>query len=266
MTNDKFFSIDRLSIQFGGLRAVDEVSFDVASSSIFSVIGPNGAGKTSIFNCISGLYRPDSGKILFKGTDITGLKPYRVARKGIARTFQNIELFSRMTTMENLMLGRHIHMKTGIWSGATFFRRGSRAAQEEIRHRARVERIIDLLDLQSARNQFAGGLPYGTQKLVELGRALALEPELLLLDEPSAGMNSEERQDLIFWIKDIQDELGVTILLIEHDMRMVMDISDRILVLNFGRSIAEGSPDEIQSHPEVLKAYLGEDEGTGNAA
>ncbi len=266
MTNDKFFSIDRLSIQFGGLRAVDGVSFDVASSSIFSVIGPNGAGKTSIFNCISGLYKPDSGKILFKGADITGQKPYRIARKGIARTFQNIELFSRMTTMENLMLGRHIHMKTGIWSGATFFRRGSSAAQEETRHRARVERIIDLLDLQSARNQFTGGLPYGTQKLVELGRALALEPELLLLDEPSAGMNAEERQDLIFWIKDIQDELGVTILLIEHDMKMVMDISDRILVLNFGRSIAEGSPDEVQSHPEVLKAYLGEDESTENDA
>jgi branched-chain amino acid transport system ATP-binding protein len=164
------------------------------------------------------------------------------------------------------MLGRHIHMKTGVWSGATFFRKGSKAAREEIKHRARVERIIDLLDLQSARNQFVGGLPYGMQKLIELGRALALEPELLLLDEPSAGMNSEERQDLIFWIKDIQDELGVTILLIEHDMRMVMDISDRILVINFGKPITEGSPEEVQQHPEVLKAYLGEDEDIEHAA
>jgi branched-chain amino acid transport system ATP-binding protein len=266
MTNDRLFSVDRLSISFGGLVAVDKVSLEVESGSIFSIIGPNGAGKTTIFNCISGLYRPDSGKIYFKGEDITGLKPYRVAQKGIARTFQNIELFSRMTTMENLMLGRHIHMKTGIWSGATFFRRGSKAAQEEIEHRARVEKIIDLLDLQSARNQFVGSLPYGTQKLIELGRALALEPQLLLLDEPSAGMNSEEKQDLIFWIKDIQDELTVTILLIEHDMKMVMDISDRILAINFGRPITDGIPEEVQRHPEVLKAYLGEDDAIGNAA
>jgi len=256
----KFFSLDSLTIRFGGLVAVDRVTLNVEPGSIFSIIGPNGAGKTTIFNCVSGLYKPDSGKIYFKGEDITGLKPYRIAQKGIARTFQNIELFSRMTTMENLMLGRHIHMKTGVWSGSTFFRRGSKAAQEEIEHRERVERIIDLLDLQSARNQFVGGLPFGTQKLVELGRALALEPELLLLDEPSAGMNSEEKQDLIFWIKDIQDELGVTILLIEHDMRMVMDISDRILAINFGKPIAEGIPEEVQRHPEVLKAYLGEDE------
>jgi branched-chain amino acid transport system ATP-binding protein len=180
--------------------------------------------------------------------------------KGIARTFQNIELFSRMTTMENLMLGRHIHIKTGVLGGATFFRRKSKAALEEIQHRERVEQIIDLLDLQAARNQFVGGLPYGTQKLIELGRALALEPELLLLDEPSAGMNTEEKQDLIFWIKDIQDELGVTILLIEHDMKMVMDISDRILAINFGKFITEGIPEQVQKHPEVLKAYLGEDE------
>ncbi|MBC8460444.1 MAG: ABC transporter ATP-binding protein [Deltaproteobacteria bacterium] len=266
MTNDKLFFIDRLSISFGGLVAVDRVSFQVESGSIFSIIGPNGAGKTTIFNCISGLYKPDSGKILFNGEDMTGLKPHRVAQKGIARTFQNIELFSRMTTMENLMLGRHIHMKTGVWSGATFFRRGSKAAQEEIEHRARVEKIIDLLDLQSARNQFVGSLPYGTQKLIELGRALALEPKLLLLDEPSAGMNSEEKQDLIFWVKDIQDELGVTILLIEHDMKMVMDISDRILAINFGRPIIEGNPEDVQKHPEVLKAYLGEDEVVEHAA
>ena len=263
MTKDNFFSIDRLSVSFGGLTAVDKVSLSVQHGTIFSIIGPNGAGKTTIFNCINGLYKPKAGQIIFKGEDITNLKPHRIAQRGIARTFQNIELFSRMTTMENLMLGRHIHMKAGVWSGATFFRRGSKAAQEEIRHRWRVERIIDLLDLQAARNQFVGSLPYGMQKLVELGRALALEPELLLLDEPSAGMNSEERQDLIFWIKDIQDELGVTILLIEHDMEMVMDISDRILVINFGKPITEGSPEAVQQHPEVLKAYLGEDGDIG---
>jgi len=266
MPDEDFFSLSNLTIRFGGLVAVDKVTLNVTPGSIFSIIGPNGAGKTTIFNCISGIYKPDSGTIFFRGEDITGLKPYSIAQKGIARTFQNIELFSRMTTMENLMLGRHIHMKTGVWSGSTFFRRSSKAAQEEIRHRERVEQIIDLLDLQSVRNQFVGGLPYGTQKLVELGRALALEPELLLLDEPSAGMNSEEKQDLIFWIKDIQDELEVTILLIEHDMRMVMDISDRILVINFGKPIAEGLPEEVQKHPEVLKAYLGEDEIIERAA
>ncbi|MBW2615467.1 MAG: ABC transporter ATP-binding protein [Deltaproteobacteria bacterium] len=260
MTNNQFFSMDNLTITFGGLVAVDRVSINVKPGSIFSIIGPNGAGKTTIFNCISGLYKPDSGAIFFKGEDIIGLKPHRIAQKGISRTFQNIELFSRMTVMENLMLGRHIHMKTGIWTGATFFRRGSSAAKDEIKHRERVEHIIDLLDLQAARNQFVGGLPYGTQKLVELGRALALEPKLLLLDEPSAGMNSEEKQDLIFWVKDIQDELGVTILLIEHDMKMVMDISDRILAINFGKPITEGNPEEVQKHPEVLKAYLGEDD------
>lgn len=255
-----FFSVDNLIVAFGGLKAVDKVSFKINRKTIFSIIGPNGAGKTTIFNCINGLYIPDTGKIIFNGEDITGLKPHKIARKGIARTFQNIELFSRMTTMENLMLGRHIHINTGVLSGATFFRRKSKASLEEIKHRERVEQIIDLLDLQSARNQFVGGLPYGTQKLIELGRALALEPDLLLLDEPSAGMNTEEKQDLIFWIKDIQDELGITILLIEHDMKMVMDISDRILAINFGKPIGEGIPEEIQNNPEVLKAYLGEEE------
>ncbi len=255
-----FFRVEDLSISFGGLQALAEITFEVQKGMIFAIIGPNGAGKTTLFNCISGIYRPDKGRIIFKGREIQRQKPDKIARLGIARTFQNIELFSHMTTMENLMLGRHIHMKTGLFRGAFLWGRRSFAGREEVAHRQRVEQIIDLLDLQSVRNKMVGALPYGTQKLVELGRALALEPELLLLDEPCAGMNSEEKQDTIFWIKDIQDELGVTILLIEHDMKMVMDISERILVLNFGRIIAEGTPSEVQRHPEVLKAYLGEEQ------
>ncbi len=257
----EFLSVRNLTVKFGGLVAVAGVSFQLRRGEVYSIIGPNGAGKTTIFNCISGIYKPSDGQILFKGRPIHGSKPHQIARLGVARTFQNIELFSRMTTMENLMLGRHLHMKTGVWTGATFWRRNSPAVRDEVRHRQHVEKIIDLLDLQSARDHFVGMLPYGTQKLVELGRALALEPELLLLDEPSAGMNSEERQDLIFWIKDIQDEFGVTILLIEHDMGMVMDISDRVQAINFGSPIVEGTPQAVQSHPEVLRAYLGEDEG-----
>ncbi len=252
--------IENLTIAFGGIKAVNNVSFEVEKGTIYSIIGPNGAGKTTIFNCISGIYPPDSGKIYFKGEEITYLKPYQVAQKGIARTFQNIELFSHMSTMDNLMLGRHIHMKTGVWRGATFINKNSKAAKEEIEHRRKVEEIIDFLDLQASRNQFVINLPYGTRKLVELGRALALEPELILLDEPSAGMNLEEKMDMIFSIQDIRDDLGITVLLVEHDMNLIMGVSDRILALNFGERIAEGLPEEIQKHPEVLKAYLGEEE------
>lgn len=252
--------------RFGGLLALDQVTFGVTQGRIQAVIGPNGAGKTTLFNCINGIYHPDRGSIVFKDQEVQGRKPDRIARLGIARTFQNIELFSNMSTMENLMLGRHIFMKTGLFRGAFLWGRRSFAGREEVAHREKVEKIIDLLDLQAVRNKFVGALPYGTQKQVELGRALALEPELLLLDEPSAGMNSEEKQDMIFWVKDIQDELGVTILLIEHDMKMVMDISDRILVINFGSSITEGTPDEVQKNPEVLKAYLGEDDILGDVA
>ena len=255
-----FFEINDLSIRFGGLEALSGISFAVETGQIFSIIGPNGAGKTTLFNCVNGIYHPDSGDIRFEGTRIQGKTPDRVARLGIARTFQNIELFSHMNTMENIMLGRHLHMKTGLFRGAMMWGRGSFAGQEERNHRRRVEEIIDLLNLQDVRNKFVGTLPYGTQKLVELGRALALEPKLLLLDEPCAGMTVDEKQDMIFWIKDIQDELGVTILLIEHDMKMVMDISDRILAINFGRPIVTGSPETVQSHPEVLSAYLGEDQ------
>lgn len=251
--------IEHLSVSFGGIKALHDVSFEVEKGIIYSIIGPNGAGKTTIFNCISGIYRPDSGHIFFKGEEITHLKPHQVAQKGIARTFQNIELFSHMTTMDNLMLGRHLRMKTGVWRGATFLSRRSRAAREEIAHRRKVEEIIDFLELQSARNQFVSNLPYGIRKLVELGRALALEPELILLDEPSAGMNLEEKADMMFSIQDLRDDLGVSVLLVEHDMSLVMDISDRVLALNYGEKIAEGLPSMIQSHPEVLKAYLGEE-------
>jgi branched-chain amino acid transport system ATP-binding protein len=255
-----FFSVSGLSISFGGIKALQEIGFAMEQGEIFSVIGPNGAGKTTLFNCISGLYRPDQGQIRFKGAHIENKAPDAVARMGIARTFQNIELFSHMNTMENIMLGRHIHMKTGLFRGMTMWGRNSFAGREEVAHREKVEQIIDLLELQNVRDNLVGALPYGTQKLIELGRALALEPELLLLDEPCAGMNSEEKQDMIFWIKDIQDELGISILLIEHDMKMVMDISSRVLAINFGKPVTLGTPEAVQQNPEVLKAYIGEEE------
>lgn len=258
-------TVEKLSLSFGGVTSLVHVGFKVEERSIYSIIGPNGAGKTTIFNCISGLYHPNQGRISFAGQDITKLKPHQIARKGIARTFQNIELFSHMTTMDNLLLGRHLHMKAGVLAGAMMWWRGAAAAREEVVHRRRVEEIIDFLDLHSARNSLVSSLPYGKQKLVELGRALALEPKLLLLDEPSAGMNLEEKGDLIFWIRDIRDMFGVTILLVEHDMNLVMDISDRVLALNYGQVIADGPPQEVQRHPEVLKAYLGEEQEEAHA-
>lgn len=254
-----FFNVAHLHISFGGLKAVNNISFDVERNEIFSIIGPNGSGKTTIFNLISGIYRPDEGRIVLEGENMVGKTPDRIARKGIARTFQNIELFANATVMDNLMLGRHIHMRTGIFGGAFMFGSRSRAAREEVAHREKVERIIDFLELQSVRDQFVGGLAYGKRKLVELGRALAMEPKVMLLDEPSAGMNTEEKDDLTIWIKDIRDDFQVTILLIEHDMNMIMGISDRVLAMNQGREIIQGAPGEVQRHPEVIKAYLGEE-------
>ncbi len=259
-TTSSFFDIRGLSVSFGGVKALDGVSLTVDSGEVVAVIGPNGAGKTTLFNCINGLYRPGSGEITFKGKRLTGVRPDKVARAGIARTFQNIELFRNLNTMENIMLGRHIFMKTGILRGFYLWGRRSFAGREEAYHRRRVEEIIDFLKLQAVRDKVVGGLPYGIQKQIELARALALEPELLLLDEPCAGMNSEETQEMIFRVKDIQEELKITVLLIEHDMPMVMDISDRILVLNFGRTVVEGTPQTVRRHPEVLAAYLGEEE------
>lgn len=254
------FKVENLSISFGGLKAVNDISFKVEKNTIFSVIGPNGSGKTTIFNLINGVYKPDTGKILLDGENLVGFTPDGIARRGVARTFQNIELFSNATVIDNLLLGRHIHMKTGVFSGAFMWGRRSRAAKEEIRNIKIVEKIIDVFDLQVVRDQFVSGLPYGKRKLVELGRALALEPKILLLDEPSAGMNTEEKEDLHIWIKDIQEDYKVTILLIEHDMNMVMGISDRVLAMNHGEKIVEGTPQEVQRHPEVIKAYLGEAE------
>jgi len=248
--------VEDLRLSFAGLKALDGVSFGVAEGELFSLIGPNGAGKTTVFNCISGIYRPDGGEIRFSGHRLNGLKPDRIARLGVARTFQNIELFSHMTTLENLLLGRHLHIRTGILAGAVF---GRRVMREEMAHRQRVEEIMDLLDLQGARDEFVANLPYGIQKLVELGRALAMEPSLLLLDEPTAGMNEEEKRDLVFRISDIRSEFNVTILLVEHDMRMVMSISDRVLAMNEGRVLTCGRPVEVQRHPEVMRAYLGEE-------
>lgn len=259
-----FFEIRHLSISFGGLRALNDICFEVQKGEIFAIIGPNGAGKTTLFNCINGIYRPEEGEILFKNHQLEGKRPDKVAKQGIARTFQNIELFRHMNTMENIMLGRHNHLKTGLFHGAFMWGKHSFAGKEETKHRRRAEEIIDFLDLQAVRNQIVAALPYGVQKVVELARALATEPELLLLDEPCAGMNSEEKQDMIFWIKDIQDLLGITILLIEHDMNMVMDISDRILVINFGRTVTQGLPEMVQKHPKVIHAYLGEDMEVGS--
>ena len=254
------FKVEHLSIAFGGIRAVNDVSFEIEHNKIFSIIGPNGSGKTTIFNMISGIYKPNEGEVVLENENLVGLRPDTIARKGVARTFQNIQLFGNATVMDNLMLGRHIHMKTGIVSGACMWGKRSRAAREEIRHREVIEHIIDFLDLQSLRDQFVSNLPYGKRKLVELGRALALEPKVLLLDEPSAGMNTEEKDDLRIWIKDIQEDYKVTILLIEHDMNMVMGISDRILAIHQGVKIIEGTPQEVQKHPDVVAAYLGEED------
>jgi len=254
------FKVEDLTISFGGIMAVNNVSFEAQRNKIFSIIGPNGSGKTTIFNIISGIYKPDSGRVILEEKNLVGDRPDKIARMGIARTFQNIQLFGNASVMDNLMLGRHIHMKTGIVSGAFMWGRHSYTAKEELKNREIIEHIIDFLDLQSLRDQFVSNLPYGKRKLVELGRALALEPQVLLLDEPSAGMNTEEKDDLKIWIKDIQEDYKVTILLIEHDMNMVMGISDRILAISQGSKIMEGSPDEVQKHPDVIAAYLGEEE------
>ena len=247
-------SVDHISLSFGGVTALEDINFDITKKEIFAIIGPNGAGKTSMLNVINGFYQPQKGEIQFKGIHRKQMRPHEAALQGIARTFQNVALFKGMSTLNNIMSGRNLKMKSNLFWQALYY---GPAKKEEMENRELVEDIIDFLEIQSIRRTPVGKLPYGLQKRVELGRALAMEPDLLLLDEPMAGMNLEEKQDMCRFILDINEQYGTTIVLIEHDMGVVMDISERMIVLDYGRKIAEGTPDEIRGNQKVIDAYLG---------
>jgi branched-chain amino acid transport system ATP-binding protein len=248
------FAADGLVMDFGGLRAVDGVSFAIEPGEVFTIIGPNGAGKTTIFNLVSRIYEPTAGRLIFDGEDITRVPPHEVARRGIARTFQNIELFEHATVLQNLLLGRHAHKRSHFVEELLFL---PRVHALELEHREAVERVIDFLDLQPHRDSLVVNLAYGVRKVVEMARALCTRPRLLLLDEPSSGLSVEETEDMAFWIQDIRTILGVTVLMVEHDMSLVSSVSDRVLAVNYGRPIALGTAREVQEHPDVIKAYLG---------
>ena len=248
------FAADGLVMDFGGLRAVDGVSFAIEPGEVFTIIGPNGAGKTTIFNLVSRIYEPTAGRLIFDGEDITRVPPHEVARRGIARTFQNIELFEHATVLQNLLLGRHAHKRSRFVEELLFL---PSVRALELEHREAVERVIDFLDLQPHRDSLVVNLAYGVRKVVEMARALCTRPRLLLLDEPSSGLSVEETEDMAFWIQDIRTILGVTVLMVEHDMSLVSSVSDRVLAVNYGRPIALGTAREVQEHPDVIKAYLG---------
>ena len=246
--------LQNVSLAFGGVKALTDISFDVREHEIRAIIGPNGAGKSSMLNVINGVYRPQQGEIILRGQHFTRMNPYKAACAGISRTFQNIALFKGMSVIDNLMTGRNLKIRSNLLQQAFWW---GPARREELAHRARVEEVIDFLEIQHIRKTPVGRLPYGLQKRVDLGRALAMEPSILLLDEPMAGMNVEEKQDMCRFILDVNDQFGTTIVLIEHDMGVVMDISDRVVVLDYGRKIGDGVPDEVRTNPEVISAYLG---------
>ncbi|NYG56563.1 ABC transporter ATP-binding protein [Nocardioides perillae] len=258
-TGTPVLELDDVHLSFKGVKAVNGVSFEVRPGELFAVIGPNGAGKTSLFNVISGVYKPQQGSVRFLGEDVLGKKPSDIAARGVSRTFQNIALFEHLTLIDNMMLGRHQHISYGAGAAIAWW---GRARRQEVEHRRKVEEIVDFLELAAWRALPVGLLPYGVQKRVELGRALAMEPKLLLLDEPVAGMNLEETEDTARFVLDIRDELDVPIIMVEHDMGLVMDLADRVMVVDFGTPITTGTPDEVQRHPDVVRAYLGEELST----